>query len=702
MPGAHAPTVHQLKIGLEGASPPLWRRIQVPSAASLGFLHSIIQEAFGWEGFHLHRFQDERGREWGEPDSPDGGGYLAATFADEEEADLGKVLRAEGAVLSYVYDFGDDWRHRIEVEKIMPLDPDVTYPRCTGGRRAAPPADDIGGIWGLEEIVYLVTHPEADPPEHFEDLVSHLREQGHDPGAFDPTELTRRLSGLKVRTAAKATRTRTGTRRTIQRLTSEDVPAEAEVFPVITLPPLADLAAQARRAPLIGDALRLAEWCAPGRQVTAKGVLKPAVARDAVEELRLWEGDDTLTGPRTRANALAGLRSAGDLPVLDVPWKFASGNGLIAILSGRAVPGPELPGPGDADQLLSFWQDALEGEVGTLDNIGARVMPGMLSMLADNFASIVFPVLRLLYRVPDEDWLDTGGLLSSLGSGAGQPDTSFLDVFVIESTARLLKILSDLGAADVDWGTTQWRSDHAAAMMLFTDSSPAKPGYRARLTPLGRYGIRNVLVSEGHTARVAGELAAADATALLDALPDYDPAAFSAELAGWLAGRDEASAVTQLLDAVPGTDPDLAGRRVIAISALTMARPGDALEILRDAAASGPDGRRHVAAGALANLGEEPPFYRETGQQWLLIDLLTALSAGDLREFLTQDLLGAIGTHADDLWRSGHPAAADTMEATAAALRDSDKTLAKRLRRSAHKARARSRITGVATGGSRV
>jgi hypothetical protein len=32
------------------------------------------------------------------------------------------------------------------------------------------------------------------------------------------------------------------------------------------------------------------------------------------------------------------------------------------------------------------------------------------------------------------------------------------------------------------------------------------------------------------------------------------------------------------------------------------------------------------------------------------------------------------------------------MEATAAALRDSDKTLAKRLRRSAHKARARSRI----------
>jgi len=95
MPGAHTPTVHQLKIGLQGAAPPLWRRFQVPSAASLGFLHDVIQEAFGWDGYHLHRFQDGRGREWGEPPVPDGGGYMAAAFADEEEAELGKVLHRD-------------------------------------------------------------------------------------------------------------------------------------------------------------------------------------------------------------------------------------------------------------------------------------------------------------------------------------------------------------------------------------------------------------------------------------------------------------------------------------------------------------------------------------------------------------------------------------------------------------------------------
>ena len=185
-------------------------------------------------------------------------------------------------------------------------------------------------------------------------------------------------------------------------------------------------------------------------------------------------------------------------------------------------------------------------------------------------------------------------------------------------------------------------------------------------------------------------LAAADAATLLDALLDYGPAGFDTELNGWLAGRDEANVVAQLLEAVPGTDPDLAGRRVAAIAVLTKVKPDHARAMLREMAANGSDGRSHVAAGVLANLGEELPLYRETTQQWLLIDLLTALRAGNLRQNLTQSTLEAIRSHADDLWRSDHPATADTIEATAAAMRDTDKALAKQLRRSAHKARTRS------------
>ncbi|MGH3281217.1 MAG: plasmid pRiA4b ORF-3 family protein, partial [Trebonia sp.] len=298
----------------------------------LGFVHAVIQQAFGWEGFHLHRFTDDHGREWGDPSFLDG----EATFTDEEEADLATVLRVEKGVLWYVYDFGDDWRHRIEVEKIMPSQRSDAYPVCTDGRRAAVPAEDIGGIWGLHELVHLVTHPGEEPPEHLEDLVSYLREKGYDPGAFDCAELNARLATMPVREADKPIRTRTRTRRQVQRLTSEDlefctcgqceagdpvqsvsggylteeVLDEAEVFPAITLPPRAELAAGARRSPLIGDALGLAGWCASGRQVTGKGVLRRAEARQAVEELRLWQRDDALADPGIRAEALAGLRDS--------------------------------------------------------------------------------------------------------------------------------------------------------------------------------------------------------------------------------------------------------------------------------------------------------------------------------------------------------------------------------------------------------
>jgi hypothetical protein len=723
VPGTPAPTIHQLKIGLQGAAPPLWRRIQVPSEASLGFLHDVIQEAFGWEGYHLHRFGDERGREWGEPDRLDGG--YGASFADEEEASLGKVLRTEGVVLWYVYDFGDDWRHRIEVEKILPLDAGARYPRCTGGRRAAPPAEDIGGIWGLSEVAYLVTHPEEESPEHFEDLVRQLRDEGYDPAAFDPAELTGRLSGLTVRAAAKTAKTgspqakgkagsRAGTQRKVQRLTSEDlefctcgqcragdpvrsadggylteeVPAEAEVFPAITLPPLAELAAAARDVPLVDDALRLAAWCAPGRQVTSKGVLRPPLARDAVEELRLWQRDEALTSPNARADTLASIRSAGDLAVLDTPWRFATANGLIAIRSGSAVPGPELPDPADSEQLLACWREAFADEVTGLDDKGGRILPGMLSMIGGQFGGVIGTVLKLLYRLPGEDWLDTESL-SLAGAGEDEAGMKLLGAFVIESMTRLLKILSDFGAAEVDWGTKQWHSDYAVAVTYFGDVSHILPEYRARLTALGRYGIRAILAGEGHVARVVGDLAAEDAVTLLDVLQYYEPDAFSAELGGWLAGRDEASAVSEVLGAVSGTDPERAVQRVTAITILTLAKPDSSLEILRETASRGPDGSRHVAAAVLASLGEEAALHRESTQLWLLVDQLTALSAGNLEEHLSQSVLEAVRSHADNLWRCGHPAVADTLEAVAAAIRDSDKALAKQLRKTAYKARAK-------------
>jgi len=70
---------------------------------------------------------------------------------DETTAALAQVAAAEKAKVVYVYDFGDDWRHDIVVEKIAPAEPGVAYPRCTGGRREAPP-ENCGGIWAFNEF----------------------------------------------------------------------------------------------------------------------------------------------------------------------------------------------------------------------------------------------------------------------------------------------------------------------------------------------------------------------------------------------------------------------------------------------------------------------------------------------------------------------------------------------------------------------
>jgi hypothetical protein len=138
-------TVHRVKVSLYGAKPPVWRRLEIPSSMPLNLVHALLQIAFDWHDYHLHVFETVCG-EFGSPDQADDW----ADRQDEATATLAQVAGAEQAKVVYSYDFGDDWRHDIVVEKIIPAEPEVAYPRCTGGRRDAPP-EDCGGIWVFNE-----------------------------------------------------------------------------------------------------------------------------------------------------------------------------------------------------------------------------------------------------------------------------------------------------------------------------------------------------------------------------------------------------------------------------------------------------------------------------------------------------------------------------------------------------------------------
>lgn len=144
LPNDAVTTVHRVKVSLYGAKPPVWRRLEIPSAMPLNLVHAVLQVAFDWHDYHLHVFETVCGQ-FGSPDLDDW-----AERQDEAGATLAQVAGAERAKAVYIYDFGDDWRHDIVVEKIIPAEPGVAYPRCAAGRRDAPP-EDCGGIWVFNE-----------------------------------------------------------------------------------------------------------------------------------------------------------------------------------------------------------------------------------------------------------------------------------------------------------------------------------------------------------------------------------------------------------------------------------------------------------------------------------------------------------------------------------------------------------------------
>jgi hypothetical protein len=63
-------------------------------------------------------------------------------------------VAGKGSRFTYVYDFGDDWRHSIRVEEVLASDPTVKVPRCTGGARAAPPEDSGGPLAATNEALW--------------------------------------------------------------------------------------------------------------------------------------------------------------------------------------------------------------------------------------------------------------------------------------------------------------------------------------------------------------------------------------------------------------------------------------------------------------------------------------------------------------------------------------------------------------------
>ena len=157
----------RVRLDLNGAKPPVWRRLELAGDLTLPRVHDVIQAAMGWTNSHLHRFRignDHR--------SP----YFVTHFDLDEGEDgtleddvrLDQLLAEKGDELWYEYDFGDGWDHKLVVEEV--LDEPPTMARCAGGRMACPP-EDCGGIGGYEDLATWVRsgHDDALLPGVFDD-----------------------------------------------------------------------------------------------------------------------------------------------------------------------------------------------------------------------------------------------------------------------------------------------------------------------------------------------------------------------------------------------------------------------------------------------------------------------------------------------------------------------------------------------------
>jgi len=459
-------------------------------------------------------------------------------------------------------------------------------------------------------------------------------------------------------------------------------------LPPIRLPSIAELAAQAREAPLPRQLAALAMWVGAGRRVDEEGDLSPSDAAAAAAAAGvgaddfafLWEyaiaadwlsyddADEDLVEPGEVAEAW--------VDDTDEDVRFAWDVTFSAVLSETLEVAAAAPGPARASSPAGDEDDEDDG--GDDEDEGDEPDDDVDGEPALDFLGLPLALAILLFT----------------SRADGVPRAELTEVFWADAAV-------DMTPAQAAVAREEWLAAYGDPVELLLGklaalSAITEAGDTVRLTPLALAELRDRLVEEGVDIALlpptAAELTGAELLAMAEGVSEDE---FYAESAAWAAARGADQAARELLDLGAHGDP---GDRLLAVAAVT-----------RIGAAAAPAWRDSLnvppmsgyAKITLATLEDDGPAGRPARLEpspadvaWMATDLL-ALACDD--EYPDPDELvvtfneavpaGGEAALFDAMSRSGHPDAVAVLNHVGKY--HPDKRVAKAARTAAHKAASR-------------
>jgi hypothetical protein len=434
----------------------------------------------------------------------------------------------------------------------------------------------------------------------------------------------------------------------------------------VRLPEPAELAALARRSPLMAQLRKLAWWLGAGRAVTEDEELASGDAADAAAELGI------------------------DVARLPYLWWMALDGVFIDLDEDQtnAIPGESAHAwdEGDPGEVLDLWEMVFALVIGDTLDAAAALDP------------------------------DRSDELEFSGHGAALAVTLFLarpDGLLVAEVSEVIRASAtdELPPAQAEEAWQSWVREHGDPARLLLDLmaehhaiqiADTEDGPMARLTPLGLAAVREQLVESGVEIPLLPDAEHMTAAQLISMAASASEEEFMAEARAWLSHRTAEPAARELLDVAAVSDP---ASRILAVSVVVTEIGAPAEPVWREAL-----GRIELRAYAKAALaapsdgdlavaalpGLEPD---DDDLAWMITDALAAEGWDDPGDDASRGPDALAGRLAEAvpagqelavfelMARVPHPDAADVL--TAIGRQHPDKKLAKLARKSAYKAASR-------------